>query len=72
MTTDAFTINDRYRTILCVKYVRHELSTKRLKMEMEYQAHVHYDADIEQKIEDLNESIAYYDALIEKLNYLMY
>ena len=72
MTTEAFSLQDKYRTILCVKYVRHELSIKRLKMEMEYQAHVHYDANVEQEIDTLRESIVYYDELIEKLNDLMY
>lgn len=72
MITESFTINDKYRTILCVKYVRHELSIKRLELEMSYQTFDRYDADTEQKLEDLNESIAYYDELIEKLNSVLY
>lgn len=61
------TVNERYHTILCVKYARHELSTKLLKLEIEYESHEHYDADLEQSIEQIRESIAFYDALISKL-----
>lgn len=72
MKTNRFTEQDRYRTLLCVKYVRTELAVKRLEIDTAYQAHNHYDAEIDQKLTDLNESIAYYDELIEKLNDLMY
>lgn len=72
MTTDGFTVQDKYRTILCVKYVRAELAIKRLDTEMAYQKLDHFDAETERKLGDLNDSIAYYDELIEKLNNLMY
>ena len=61
-------VQDKYRTLLCVKYVRAELAIRRLDTEMAYQKLDHYDAETEHKLEDLNESIAYYDELIEKLN----
>ncbi len=63
--------NEKYRTILCVKYVRHELSTKLLKLEIEYESHEHYDANLEQSIEQIRESIAFYDALINKLEEIL-
>lgn len=65
------TVNERYHTILCVKYARHELSTKLLKLEIEYESHEHYDADLEQSIEQIRESIAFYDALISKLEKIL-
>lgn len=68
MTTDGFTINDKYRTILCVKYFRAELAIRRLDLEMEYQSHDRCEIETEHKLEDLNSSIAYYDELIIKLN----
>lgn len=72
MSIEAFSLQDKYRTILCVKYVRAELAIRRLDTEMAYQKLDHYDAETEHKLEDLNDSIAYYDELIEKLNDLMY
>lgn len=72
MNNDGFTVSDKHCTLLCVKYVRAELAIKQLKIDTEYQSHNHYDAEIDQKLKNLNESIAYYDELIEKLNDLMY
>lgn len=64
---EKLTENEKYHTILCVKYARHELSTKLLKLEIEYESHMHYDAELEQSIEQTRESITFYDALIKKL-----
>ena len=47
---EKLTENERYHTLLCVKYVRHELSTKLLKLEIEYESHMHHDAELEQSI----------------------
>lgn len=68
MSTEALSFQDKYRTLLCVKYVRAELAIRRLDTEMAYQKLDHYDAETEHKLEDLNESIAYYDELITKLD----
>lgn len=65
------TEQEKYHTLLCVKYARHELSTKLLKLEIEYESYKHYDAELEQSIEQLDESIAFYDALISKLEKLL-
>lgn len=68
---EKLTEQERYHTLLCVKYVRHELSTKLLKLEIEYESHKCYDDKLEHSIEQLNESIAFYDALISKLKKLL-
>lgn len=68
MSTKALSFQDKYRTLLCVKYVRAELAIRRFDTEMAYQKLDHFDAETEHKLGDLNESIAYYDELIEKLN----
>ena len=68
---EKLTENERYHTLLCVKYVRHELSTKLLKLEIEYESHERYNDKLEQSIEQLNESIAFYDALISKLEKIL-
>lgn len=65
------TEQEKYHTLLCVKYARHELSTKLLKLEIEYESHTHYDAELEQSIGQTDESIAFYDALIEKLEEIL-
>lgn len=64
---EKLTENEKYHALLCAKYARHELSTKLLKLEIEYESHKHYDADLEQSIEQTRESITFYDALIKKL-----
>lgn len=68
---DKFTEHEKYRILLCVKYARHELSVKALKSEIEYQEHKHYDSDLEQEIEQTRESIAFYDALIDKIDKIL-
>lgn len=68
---EKLTEQEKYHTLLCVKYVRHELSTRLLKLEIEYESHTHYDAELEQSIEQTEESIAYYDALISKLEKIL-
>lgn len=68
---EKLTENEKYHALLCVKYVRHELSTKLLKLEIEYESHMHYDANLEQSIEQIRESIAFYDALISKLEKIL-
>ena len=56
---EKLTENERYHTLLCVKYARHELSTKLLKLEIEYESHECYNDKLEQSIRQLNESIAF-------------
>ena len=68
---EKLTENERYHTLLCVKYARHELSTKLLKLEIEYESHECYDDKLEQSIRQLNESITFYDALINKLEKIL-
>ena len=68
---EKLTENERYHTLLCVKYVRHELSTKLLKLEIEYESHECYNDKLEQSIEQIRESIAFYDALINKLEKIL-
>ena len=68
---EKLTAYEKYHTILCVKYVRHELSTKLLKLEIEYETHECYDDKLEQSIAQLKESIAFHDALINKLEKIL-
>ena len=68
---EKLTENEKYHALLCVKYARHELSTKLLKLEIEYESHECYNDKLEQSIEQLNESIAFYDALISKLEKIL-
>ncbi len=68
---EKLTENEKYHALLCVKYARHELSTKLLKLEIEYESHERYNDKLEQSIEQLNESIAFYDALISKLEKML-
>ena len=68
---EKLTENEKYHALLCVKYVRHELSTKLLKLEIEYESRMHYDAELEQSIGQTDESIAFYDALINKLEKIL-
>lgn len=69
---EKLTENEKYHTILCVKYARHELSTKLLELEIEYESHECYDDKLEQSIAQLKESIAFHDALISKLEKIFY
>ena len=68
---EKLTENEKYHALLCVKYVRHELSTKLLKLEIEYESHECYNDKLEQSIRQLNESITFYDALINKLEKIL-
>lgn len=68
---EKLTEQEKYHTLLCVKYARHELSTKLLKLEIEYESHECYDDNLEQSIEQIRESIAFYDALINKLEKIL-
>ena len=68
---EKLTENERYHTLLCVKYVKMELSERLLKAEVKYESYTHYDAELDQEIELLNESIAFYDALISKLEKIL-
>ena len=68
---EKLTENEKYHALLCVKYVRHELSTKLLKLEVEYESHECYNDKLEQSIRQLNESITFYDALINKLEKIL-
>ena len=68
---EKLTENEKYHTLLCIKYARHELSTKLLKLEIEYESHECYNDKLEQSIRQLNESITFYDALINKLEKIL-
>ena len=68
---EKLTENERYHTLLCVKYVKMELSERLLKAEVKYESYTHYDAELDQEIELLRESIAFYDALISKLEKIL-
>lgn len=68
---EKLTENEKYHALLCVKYARHELSTRLLKLEIEYESHECYDDKLEQSIEQIRESIAFYDALINKLEKIL-
>ena len=71
MSTEALSFQDKYRTLLCVKYVRTELAIRRLDTEMAYQKLDHYDAETEHKLYDIIRSPAYYTQLNEKLNNIL-
>ena len=68
---EKLTENERYHTLLCVKYVKMELSERLLKAEVKYESYTHYDAELDQEIELLRESIAFHDALISKLEKIL-
>jgi hypothetical protein len=68
---EKLTENEKYHALLCVKYARHELSIKLFKLEIEYETHECYDDKLEQSIEQTDESIAFYDALINKLEKIL-
>lgn len=68
---EKLTENEGYHTLLCVKYVRHELSTKLLQYEIDYDSIHKYDEQYDKLIEQTKESIAFYDALIEKLEEIL-
>ena len=68
---EKLTVNEKYHALLCVKYARHELSIKLLKVEIKYGSFTSYDAELDQEIEQLKESIAFYEALISKLEKIL-
>ena len=68
---EKLTENEKYHALLCVKYARHELSTRLLKLEIEDESYECYDDKLEQSIAQLKESIAFYDALINKLEKIL-
>ena len=68
---EKLTENERYHTLLCVKYARHELSTKLLQYEFDYDSIHKYDEQYDKLIEQTKESITFYDALIEKLEEIL-
>lgn len=68
---EKLTENEKYHALLCVKYVRHELSTKLLQYEIDYDSIHKYDEQYDKLIEQTKESIAFYDALIEKLEEIL-
>ena len=68
---EKLTENEKYHTILCAKYARHELSTKLLKLEIEYESHECYDDKLEQSIAQLKESVALHETLINKLEKIL-
>ena len=68
---EKLTEQEKYHTLLCVKYARHELSTRLLKLEIEYESHTCYDDKLEQEIEQSKDSIVFHDALINKLEKIL-
>lgn len=68
---EKLTANEKYRTILCVKYARLELSTKLTQYEIDYDSINKYDEQYDKLIKQTNESIAFYDALIKKLEEIL-
>ena len=68
---EKLTENEKYHALLCVKYVRHELSTKLLKFGSEYGSQGQQDANREQSIEQIRESIALHETLINKLEKIL-
>ena len=68
---EKLTENERYHTLLCVKYARHELSTKLLQYKFDYDSIHKYDEQYDKLIEQTKESITFYDALIEKLEEIL-
>ena len=68
---EKLTENERYHTLVCVKYVRHELSTKLLQYEIDYDSIHKYDEQYDKLIEQTKESIAFHNALIEKLEEIL-
>ena len=68
---EKLTAYEKYHTILCVKYARLELSAKLLQYEVDYDSIHKYDEQYDKLIEQTKESIAFYDALIEKLEEIL-
>ena len=68
---EKLTENEKYHALLCVRYVKMELSERLFKAEVKYESYTHYDAELDQEIELLRESIAFHDALISKLEKIL-
>ena len=68
---ETLTENEKYHTLLCVKYAKMELSHRLLKTEIKYESFTCYNAELDQEIEQLKESIAFHDALIKKLEKIL-
>ena len=58
---------EKYQTILCVKYVKHQLEYSLLKRKIEYEKLDEYDEECYEEIEQLKDSIQHYNDLIKKL-----
>ncbi len=68
---EKLTENEKYHALLCVKYVKMELSERLLKAEIKYESFTCYNAELDQEIEQLKESIAFHEALISKLEKIL-
>lgn len=68
---EKLTENEKYHALLCVKYAKMELSYRLLKAEIKYESFTRYDAELDQEIELLRESIAFHETLISKLEKIL-
>lgn len=68
---EQLTANEKYHTLLCVQKANADLSYRLLKAEIKYENFARYDAELEQEIEQLKESIVFYDALKNKLEQIL-
>ena len=68
---EKLTENEKYHALLCVRYVKMELSERLFKAEVKYESYTHYDAELDHEIQLLRESIAFHDALISKLEKIL-
>lgn len=68
---EKLTENEKYHALLCVRYVKKELSDRLLKAKIKYESFTCYDAKLDQEIEQLKESIAFHEALISKLEKIL-
>lgn len=64
---DKLTKMEKYKVILCVKYVKHQLEHSLFKREIEYEKLNKYDKEYDEEIEQLKDSIQHYNDLIKKL-----
>lgn len=68
---EKLTENEKYHALLCVRYVKMELNDRLFKAEIKYESYTHYDAELDQEITLLRESIAFHEALINKLEKIL-
>ena len=68
---EKLTENEKYHALLCVRYVKMELSERLFKAEVKYESYTHYDAELDQEIQLLRESIAFHETLISKLEKIL-